>query len=158
MHNKFWKTISLFLVAGLIWAACKSNPSKNEAVEVFLASKSLAEQLITRRSEIHNEVKRIDNNLSNADTVAITMVSNLLDDLENVDQLLKQWVRDVPPVPGNESGEKKVDANASGEDLLKAQLEYKEKIQYIETRINDLNTNLETLKTIPVKPRERMTQ
>lgn len=158
MHNKFWKIVNLLLFAAVIGVGCKSGPSNSEAVKVFLESKDAYERLVTRRSEINNEVRRIDNSLTNADTTAITIVSNLLDDLDNVDQLLKQWYRDVPVVPGNEMGEKKVDPNLSAEEMLKQQMEFKEKIQYIDSRMTDMTTALETLKSIPVKPRERMTQ
>ncbi len=145
MQIKYWK-ISIWILL-LTFLACNStnNKTNQEALRVFNDSKSIVEKSLVKHGELQNRTRQVDNSLRNEDTVNITRIAQIYDDMENIGGLINQWFRDVPAVPGGEHPNRAPDPNVKPEDLLNKQREFKEKAEYIQSRIQSVDESLDLI-------------
>ena len=96
----------------------------------------------------------MDNHITNSDTVNVHRISDAIEGVESVEQLLIQWRRDLPIVPGSKNATPETVSQLSGDELMAKLNEAKEKLNYIEFRINDIKDLLKQIDETK-KPREQ---
>lgn len=155
MLIKFLKFSSVIAFTVLI-IQCQGSldPSKREALQLYNQLSEQAEKAIDDHAHLVNDTKVMDNHITNSDTLNVHRISDALEGVESVEQLLIQWRRDLPVVPGAKNATKETESTLSGDELMAKLNESKEKLNYIEFRINDIK---ELLKQIDEskKPREQ---
>lgn len=85
-----------------------------------------AEKAIDDHAHLVNDTKVMDNHITNSDTVNVHRISDAIEGVESVEQLLMQWRRDLPIVPGATNATPETVSQLTGDELMAKLNESKE--------------------------------
>lgn len=155
MLIRFLKFSSI-IALGVLIMQCQGSldPSKKEALQLYNQLSEQAEKAIDDHAHLVNDTKVMDNHITNSDTVNVHRISDAIEGVESVEQLLMQWRRDLPIVPGAKNATPETVSQLTGDELMAKLNEAKEKLNYIEFRIKDIQDLLKQIDETK-KPREQ---
>jgi len=147
---------SSIIALGVLIMQCQGSldPSKKEALQLYNQLSEQAEKAIDDHAHLVNDTKVMDNHITNSDTVNVHRISDAIEGVESVEQLLMQWRRDLPIVPGATNATPETVSQLTGDELMAKLNESKEKLNYIEFRIKDIQDLLKQIDETK-KPREQ---
>lgn len=155
MLIKFLKFSSLFLFTLLIFQCQGSlDPNKKEALRLYNELSDHAVKVIDAQAHVANQTKVLDNLISNSDTVNVHRISDAHEGVESIEQLLIQWRRDLPIVAGAPNATDENVTKLSGDELMAKLNDAKEKLNYIEFRVKDIEEILKQIEESK-KPRDQ---